>query len=87
MFPDNAGWTNTDMLLAELVDTVHWLQWVKTKDGQRNQGMPPRVPRPGVTVARAGLKPKAAPLSVIKEKFDRPDDPDRAAALQSMFGR
>ena len=37
MFPEQAGWNTNSMLLAELVDTVHWLQWVKTKDGQRNR--------------------------------------------------
>ena len=56
MFPDDT-WTKTDMMLAELVDTLHWLQWVKTRDGQRGRGMPPRVPRPGTChEAAAGVE-------------------------------
>ncbi|MET7074209.1 DUF5361 domain-containing protein [Trueperella pyogenes] len=42
------GWTNTDWLLAELVDGVHWLQWAKTKDGQDGRNRPEPVPRPTI---------------------------------------
>jgi hypothetical protein len=38
------------MLLAELVDTLHWLQWVKTRTATGPQHAA-RVPRPG-TVKR-----------------------------------
>jgi hypothetical protein len=86
MFPDHAGWSKTTMLLAEIVDTLHWLQWVKTRDGQRNRGLPKRVPRPGTTVkARPGLKPKAAPLSVVKERLAHRNDPDRVDKLKQLF--
>ena len=40
------GWSNSDWLLAELVDTVHWLQWAQTKDGQQGRNWPSPVPRP-----------------------------------------
>lgn len=86
MFPDRAGWTTTGMLLAELVDTAHWLQWAKTRDGQRNRNQPKRVPRPGVTTgARPGLKPKAAPLSVIKARIDIGESDDRVQRLKQLF--
>jgi hypothetical protein len=86
MYPNQAGWTIQNMLLAELVDVAHWLQWAKTKDGQRNRNRPPPVPRPGVgTSQRPGLQPKAAPLSVIKERFKVDNDDDRAARLKAIF--
>ena len=87
MFPDRAGWTTQQQLLAEMVDVLHWLQWAKTRDGQRNRNRPPRVPRPGTTsTPRPGLKPKAAPLSVVKKRLgDVNGDPDRAARLKAIF--
>jgi hypothetical protein len=87
MSPEQAGWTTTSMLLAELVDTVHWLQWTKTRDGQRGRNMPARVPRPGTRVKpRPGLKPKALPLSQVKKQLAQPvNPPDRIAALKQIF--
>jgi hypothetical protein len=88
MFPDRAGWDKTTMLLAEIVDTLHWLQWAKTKAGQHNRDRPPLVPRPGtVKKARPGLKPKPAPLSVVKERLAQRNgsDPDRAGTLKKLF--
>jgi hypothetical protein len=88
MFPDRAGWDKTTMLLAEMVDTLHWLQWAKTKAGQNNRDRPQLVPRPGtVKKARPGLKPKAAPLSVVKARLAQRNgsDPDRADTLKKLF--
>lgn len=49
MDPENAVWGLQEYLLAEVVDTLHWLQWAKTKDAAakppRNQ--PDPLPRPG----------------------------------------
>jgi hypothetical protein len=45
---DYGPWSQVEMLLAELVDTMHWLQWAKTKDGSDNKNPPKPFPRPGV---------------------------------------
>lgn len=41
-------WGLTELLLAEAVDTLHWLQWSKTKDAKWGWNKPKPVPRPGV---------------------------------------
>lgn len=43
-------WDLTNQLLAEAVDTLHWLKWSKTKGAHSKppHGMPDRIPRPGV---------------------------------------
>lgn len=42
------AWSQTDMLLADLIDVARWLQWSKTKDGEDNRNHPKPYPRPGV---------------------------------------
>ena len=70
MFPDRAGWDKPAYLLAEVVDSLHWLQWAKTKDGRDGRNRPKLVPRPGVTQPRReGSNPTALPLSEIKKRF------------------
>jgi hypothetical protein len=96
MHPDRAGWSRTNMLLAEAVDSLHWLQWAKTKAGQRGRDRPALIPRPGVgPQRRAGSAPKAAPLSVVRARLAarrrRPPPPDddggqRASKLAGLFG-
>ena len=51
-------WSQTDMLLAELIDVASWLQWSKTKDGENNRNQPAPYPRPGVA-----RKPKPPPFN------------------------
>ena len=46
--PEESAWGLREQLLAEAVDTLHWLQWAKTKDGAKNTNRPRPVPRPGV---------------------------------------
>lgn len=41
-------WSQTDMLLADLIDVARWLQWAKSKDGEDNKNRPEPYPRPGV---------------------------------------
>jgi Family of unknown function (DUF5361) len=89
MFRDDAGWTKENMLLAEAVDTLHWLQWVKTKAGQKNRDRPKPWPRPNIAKpVREGSKPKPAPVSVIKERFANRHRrvADRATKLKDVFG-
>lgn len=43
----NEGWTVTDHLLTDLLETQDWLMWTKTKAGHENRRRPPRRPRPG----------------------------------------
>jgi hypothetical protein len=45
---DYGSWSQTDMLLAELIDIASWLRWTKTKDAEKNQNQPGPYPRPGV---------------------------------------
>lgn len=51
-------WSQTDMLLAELIDINRWLQWAKTKDAEKGTGHPEPYPRPGVK-----RKGEAAPVT------------------------
>ena len=41
-------WGLPEMLLADVVDSLRWLAWAKTRDGQRNRNRPKPVPRPGI---------------------------------------
>jgi hypothetical protein len=67
MNPD-VHWGISELLLAEAVDTLHWLQWAKTKDAQYKRNMPKPVPRPGVDTSQ---------YEVIGEAMEM-DDLDRA---------
>jgi len=48
--PDAYTWTNTNQLLADIADSLHWLCWAKTKGAQKKppEGMPDRIKRPGI---------------------------------------
>lgn len=46
-------WGVHEQLLAEAVDTLHWLQWSKTKDAASKP--PKNMPDP---IARPGVKPR-----------------------------
>lgn len=50
MNPDTYMWGIQEQLLAEAVDTLHWLKWAKTKGATQKppQGMPEPIPRPGI---------------------------------------
>lgn len=41
-------WGLQEMLLADVVDSLRWLVWAKTKDAQKGRNRPKPVPRPGV---------------------------------------
>lgn len=45
---DYGPFSQTDMLLCELIDVLRWLQWAKTQDGTDNKNQPKPYPRPGV---------------------------------------
>jgi hypothetical protein len=45
--PEDSPWTATTLLLAEAVDALRTLAWMKTKDGQKNRNRPQPIPRPG----------------------------------------
>lgn len=67
--PKYAGWTLSTRLLAIIANALRWLVWAKTKDGSSNRNRPvPIGPDMGSdTQSRPGLKPKAAPLSKVKQ--------------------
>jgi hypothetical protein len=51
-------WSQTDMLLAELIDVARWLQWSKTKAAEDGRDAPKPFPRPGVDrTGHAGKAP------------------------------
>lgn len=69
--PEAAGWTKTNMLLADIADSLNWLVWAKTKDGSKNRNMPKKIPRPGVeddNVKR--VKGQPLPLDEFKQKLN-----------------
>ena len=89
MHPEEAGWTLTNHLLAMIVDVLRWLQWAKTKDGQKNRNRPDPIARPGVrpTKKRAHPKVKGVPLSKMRALLNqgRESLPDKAARLKELF--
>lgn len=51
-------WGLSEHLIAGMVDSLRWLVWSKTKDGQHNRNHPQPLPRPGVAAPeRLGDKP------------------------------
>ena len=58
---DYGRWSQTDMLLADLIDVARWLQWSKTKAGADGKDQPKPYPRPGVD-----RKPKKSPATDAK---------------------
>lgn len=72
IYPDRAGWDRQNMLLANIADSLVWLQWAQTKDGKKGRNRPRPIPRPGVVDEQPkGAKVKAAPLSKLKAKMAR----------------
>lgn len=55
-------WGLPEMLLASTADTLRWLQWAKTSDGQKGRNQPRPIPRPGVKDDREHIGD--APVSV-----------------------
>lgn len=45
---NDSQWGLPEQLIAMIADSVNWLVWSKTKDGERNRNKPKRIPRPGV---------------------------------------
>jgi Family of unknown function (DUF5361) len=84
MFPDQA-WSRTDMLLADIADSLHWLQWAKTKDGARNRSRPQPIPRPGVRTPGNAAKPKPSPLSKIKQTLALRNQADDVSKFRDLI--
>lgn len=47
-YPDLAMWGLAEQLQAGMLDVLHWLQWAKTTDAEKNRNRPRPIPRPGV---------------------------------------
>lgn len=72
IYPDRAGWDKQNMLLANIADSLVWLQWAQTKDGKKGRNRPKPIPRPGVVDEQPkGARVKATPLSQLKAKMAR----------------
>lgn len=56
---DYGSFSQTHMMLAEMIDTLNWLKWAKTEDGADNKNQPEPYPRPGVK--RRGVGSTATP--------------------------
>lgn len=67
MHGESAEWSIEAHLLAATVDALRWLQWVKTKDGQKGKNMPEPIERPGV---ESGKKRKTGTAMDIDEALD-----------------
>jgi len=92
MHPEHAGWDTTNMLLADVVDSVHWLQWAKTEDGVKGRNKPKKVPRPGVVQPqREGAKPRPIQRSLLKQRYEalrgsvRETVMDKAERIKQIF--
>ncbi|OBJ26970.1 DUF5361 domain-containing protein [Mycobacterium sp. 1245801.1] len=89
MHPDEAGWTLTNMLLAVIADCLRWLQWAKTKDGQKGRNAPEPIKRPGVKGNRRRVHPpgKGVARSKLRKLLGRSsgETSDRAKRLDALF--
>lgn len=86
--PERAGWTATNMLLADIIDNTRILLWLNTQDAQDGRNFPDPVVRPGYSKPepRKGSRVKAQPLSRIKEIYgEKPQDADRQQKLAKLF--
>lgn len=70
---DYGPWSQTDMLLAEMIDTLRWLQWAKTKDAAAEppKNAPTPYPRPGVDRKPASGGPLSAEVVDLLEYVRR----------------
>ena len=65
-------WTLELELLAALVDSVHWLQWSRSKDAQRRGSKPPRaIPRPSNNYNRKARGRLEGALSLTVDEVKR----------------
>lgn len=86
VYPDNSGWDRQNLLLANISDSLTWLQWAKTKDGRKGRNRPKPIPRPGVQAVRsAGSKVPAAPLSQIKDRMAKRHADNNNAAQKNQL--
>lgn len=95
MFPESAGWTLTNQLLAAAVDIAHWFKWVRCGA----EGDPPdRITRPGV-VNEPKRRKKGTPMKMSEAKavyaavgpvgsdgVSPMTDDERFAKLRAIFG-
>lgn len=58
------AWSQTDMLLAELIDVARWLQWSKTEAAEKKQPPPKPYPRPGV--GREDKRQRAQVIDILE---------------------
>lgn len=55
---DEWPWGLSEMLQADIADSLRFLVWAKTSDARRNRNRPKQIPRPGVEgPERIGDKP------------------------------
>lgn len=91
--PERAGWTPTNLLLADIADAEDWLVWSKTRAAHEHGSPPDRRIRPGVLPPqhRKGSNVKAAPLSKIKQVYGLEDEKstetpkERQRKLEALF--
>lgn len=68
--PEFEGWGVAEYQLADMVDSLGWLVWAKTKDGSRGRNKPKPYPRPGVEEAgKKRVRGVAVPMNKVKERL------------------
>lgn len=69
-------WTLDAMLQAEQADSLRWMQWAKSKDGQRNRNRPKPIPRPGKRDDKAAKgkfsEAQSLPIDDFKRRLEAP---------------
>ena len=62
---------NDTILLAQILDAVRWLQWTKTKDGERNRNKPESVAEDFIVKEKPSKKKKKGIAFSSAEAFER----------------
>ena len=72
LHPQLYQWDHHAMLMALMADSLQWLAWAKTKDGQKGRNMPDPIPRPGVEgeAKTKQTRGQAVPLNEFKQKLE-----------------
>lgn len=66
-------WGLANQLMADQADSLRWLVWAKTEDGQKNRHLPAPITRPGTADWQdAGDRPKGMDVDELQALLARP---------------
>lgn len=64
-------WDTSNMLAADMADTLRIMAWQKTKDGQKKRNVPKPIPRPGVEdKSSRRVKGDAIPINEFTDRLN-----------------